>query len=316
MRRPGRAAALALALGGLVASAGTLAAGAARPALAGEGFEAGSARAAVESALRGGGPGAAATALDAILAGPRDRERDLEAAQAAMDLVAGAAGRARAAALLEAALRARPSARDAWSLAQTLRMDLVRRVDGAAGEPFLRALIELYPEVESYRRDLALLLLDLGRRDAARAVFEAHAAADPSDPQPHYRLARMDEEDGDREGAARRYAAIVQRWPGDLRAWHLRASVLASMRSPEARGVLAEGLERAAAADSEAERARWTERLTDLRRFAEQQDHDRAAILRMIRMQSAVIAAALAVWAAVLVVACRATRSPAASARD
>ena len=59
----------------------------------------------------------------------------------------------------------------------------IRREQGrlAEVEPSVRRFIELYPALVAWRAALALLLVELGRMDEARAEFESLAAADFDD---------------------------------------------------------------------------------------------------------------------------------------
>lgn len=227
---------------------------------------------------------AAAGALVARLAEPgstRHRARDVEAARAAFELLPKETGLPAATKVVATLLRADPSdAAGAWTLAQDLRRDVVRRADVTAGESLLRELIAIYPEVPNYRYDLGVLFLDSARRADARVEFEKAFQTAPSSVNPAYRLAEMLEQDGDPRGAVAVYNRILATRPTEFPAHGSKASVLAFTLGEvtEARRVLDDAMRLAAGAPEGAERTRALSDLAERRQIIEQRERNRAAI--------------------------------------
>lgn len=243
----------------------------------------GEARRAVLKTFDDEGP-AAAAALVARLAEPgvtRVRARDVEAARAAFELLPKDDGVRAAAKVVAALLRTDASdAAGAWTLAQDLRRDVIRRADAVAGEPLLRDLVAIYPDVPNYRYDLGVLFLDSARREDARREFETAFKAAPSFVTTGYRLAEMSEQDGDAKSAVSRYDEILANRATEFPAHGAKASVLAFTLGEvaEARKVLDDAMRLAAGAPEGADRTRALADLAERRQIIEQRERNRAAI--------------------------------------
>lgn len=282
-------------------------------------FVPGSVRAEVDAAVRADRPADAARILDRVLdeRAPRIRARHIEAARAAMDLLPPDLGAPRAAQFLAEALRLDSSqAGGAWAAAQELRKDLLRRVAVDDGIRFLGHLIEIYPAVPQYRHDLAMLLLDGGRREAARAQLELNARMAPSDTWAAYTLALLAEEDGDIAKAVSIYDRLAHERPNDMRAWLLKVRLLGPFDRAAARAALADAIRAAEAAPSEAARADFLEQCAAERVALDLADARRAAVAAIGRRTNLFLGLSLAVWAALLAVLLRWTRAAAPAPRN
>ncbi len=271
----------------------------------------GEARRAVLKTFDDQGP-AAAAALVARLAEPgvtRVRARDVEAARAAFELLPKDAGLPAAAKVVASVLRADASdAAGAWTLAQDLRRDVIRRADAVAGEPLLRDLVAIYPDVPNYRYDLGVLFLDSARREDARTEFENAFKTAPSSVHSAYRLAEMLEQDGDARGAVAIYNRILATRATEFPAHGAKASVLAFTLGEvaKARQVLDEAMRLAAGAPEGPERTRALADLAERRQIIEQRERNRAAIrdvdarvttvLTVVVLLTVLAAAALLAW--------------------
>ncbi|MCE9635420.1 MAG: hypothetical protein K8T90_06915 [Planctomycetes bacterium] len=282
-------------------------------------FTPGSVRAEIEAAVRADAPSNAVAALDRLLdeATPRIRARHVEAAKAAMELLPPDVGGGRAARFLAEALRLDPSqAGGAWAAAQDLRKDLLRRVAVEDGIRFLAHLIEIYPAVPQYRHDLAVLLLDGGRRDEARVQLELNFRMAPSDTWAGYTLALIAEEDGDTAGAVAIYDRLSHARPNEMRARLLKVRLLAQSDRPAARASLDESVRAAEAASTEAVRADFLEQCAAEREGLDVADSRRAAVATIEGRVQRVLWSSVAAWVVVLLVLLRWTRSaPAGTGR-
>jgi tetratricopeptide (TPR) repeat protein len=256
----------------------------------------------VESALRSGGPGAAAAVVDRVLEAPRVRARNVEAARAAMELLPHDVAAPRAAQLLAEALKMERGDREAWNLAMTLRKDLLRRVDVETGTRFLEKLDEVYPGTPAYRYDLAGLLLDGGRREEARALLRSLFETDPAGVTEQgrrwavYELARLSEEADDVAGARAAWDRILEVLPLDPAANVARVRVLARTDQDAAQRALDDATRAAAAAPSEAARQALLDALDRERRRLARIDARRAEIRGILERIDAALALALGGW--------------------
>lgn len=269
-------------------------------------------RRAIEEAARDGRTGDAVALLDRLVApeAPRDRARHVAAARAAMEFLPSETGAPYAARLLAEALRLDPSDADgAWSAAQDLRRDLLRRVDAENGARFLEKLIEIYPAVSVYRHDLGVLLLDAGRRDEAIQVLELMHRTAPSDTRAAYILATLAEDAGDTAAALRWYEAVLRERPGELRA-HLLMSVLLATTVGDldaARAALDAGA-RAATAAAAPLREDYLRRFDEERRRIAGLEARRRDVQVIARRIDVTLAGLAVVWLGLVLVAARTTR--------
>lgn len=299
-RLPGPARAFVLALGAAACALGAFAPG---PAAAEEPFVPGSARNAIEEAVRAGAPERAAAYLDGLVGegAPRDRRRHVEAAQAAVKLLPWEVAAPRAVRLLSEALRMDPSDADgAWTAAQELRRDLRRRWDAENGERFLQKLIEIYPETPNYRYELGYLLWGAGRREDARAAFELAHRISPSDPAPAYRLAEMAEDDGDAARAIAYYDAILAARPQEVLAHQWKAVLLSGSLGDHAGALRAieAGVRAAGSAPPGAEREAMLRRFEEERVRVESAMTRRKDLREMRGRTDRILLGVVAAWAA------------------
>lgn len=280
-------------------------------------FEPGSFRREIETAVKDGAPDRAVAAIDRLLddAAPRIRARHVEAAKAALDLLPWETAAPRASRLLAEALSLDPSNRDgAWTAAQSLRVELTRKVDVETGERFLAKLAEIYPDYIDYRSERADLLFNGSRREEGRAELEVLFRMAPSNTRAGYQLAVMAEEDGDIPGAISTWDRLIVARPFDLWPRFMKARVLSTKDRPAARAALEEGRRAAAASDNESVRASYLERFDDLRTWIDDEDARHEIIRQTEERQRLAMAAAIAVWAVVAGCGLLATRAAPAAA--
>jgi len=306
--RPARALVLTFAT-----TAFALSASVARRAAGEEPFVPGSARSAIEDAVRAGTPEKATAYLDGLVAegAPRDRKRHVEAAAAAVKLLPHEVAAPRAVRLLSEALRMDPSDADgAWTAAQELRRDLRRRWDAENGERLLQKLIEIYPETPNYRYELGYLLWGAGRREDARAAFELAHRISPSDPAPAYRLAEMAEDDGDAARAVAYYDAILAARPQEILAHQWKAVLLSGALGDHAGALqaIAAGVRAAESAPAGAERDRLLRRFDEERVRIENAVARRGDLREMRKRTDRILLGAVAAWIAIGFAAAAAVR--------
>ncbi|MCG3135597.1 MAG: hypothetical protein HMLKMBBP_03318 [Planctomycetes bacterium] len=261
---------------------------------AGDEWIPGATRAAAEAALRADGPDAAASVIDAVAAAgdsslirPENlRACRVEAAKAAVDLLPPDLAAPRATKLLLAALRAdKGSTGGAWEAAQQLRRSLLHRVDDENGEPFLRGLQEIYPGEPSYARDLGFLLLDVGRREDAKASFRSAVRISPSAVQAAMRLAWLEEQDGAQDEAIALYEGVVKARPDEMQARYAIAQIKGYVQSDfdGARTVLDEAARHASANLGAAAAESSLTRIREIRASLDERSRTRSRIREIDR---------------------------------
>lgn len=312
MRAVARAAAAAVAI--------ALAAAVAR---AGDGFEPGSIRAEIETAVRDGRSAEAAALLDRLIETREPfRAQFVEAAKAALEFLPRDVAHPRAVELLAKALKLDPSNADgAWRAAQDLRKALIRRGDAATGIPFLVRLRDVYPKETAYRWDLARLLLLAGRRSEAREslselVGGTDAGPGVRDLRAAMLLAVVLEQDGDVAGALALYDRVLATPASDAAAHadhrtahDVKIRILSRPDPAGAARALDAARRHAETLASEAERNDFVESLDRLDARLAELGARRDAIRALTARSEATTATALAGWCIAVVLLLRATRA-------
>jgi tetratricopeptide (TPR) repeat protein len=154
-------------------------------------------------------PGAAADLLSGVaVREDASAEQRVRATQIAFDRLPFAAGNAVAAELVLATLRDNHSQPAAWQLALRIRDRVMDGLDLQNGEPFLRSMIDLYPDQMRFRHYLANLYLNAGRPgEADRQCMEILRQA-PADTRALHIQAYVRELDGRKEESLDLYARI------------------------------------------------------------------------------------------------------------
>jgi tetratricopeptide (TPR) repeat protein len=112
--------------------------------------------------------------------------------------------------------------------------DLHARALRASGEPRTRVreaferAIELDPEHARALAGLAELSAEAGERQAALALYDRAAAADPADPAPAYAASQLPAPERESEGAQRRLEELLRQHPHHARAANDLARILAA----------------------------------------------------------------------------------------
>ncbi len=152
-------------------------------------------------------------------------EQRVRGARVAFDALPFDMGNGVASDLILDVLRENRSQPDAWTLAFRLRDRVMDGLDLAHGEPFLRAMIAVYPEQIRFRYYLMDLFLDSGRPAAADAQCEEILRQVPSDTRAHYVQALLRELDGRIDDAVRLYDEVIA-LGSDLRAHVIKVRLL------------------------------------------------------------------------------------------
>jgi hypothetical protein len=245
----------------------------------------------VADALARGDRAAALAALDAVTGPgvPRDRQRSVEAARAAMDLVGGPDGDLRAAHILVDALKLDRSDRQG---AYTLAMGFKKRLNSAFDFPALRELLEgvaqLYPEDLAFRLQLASALRRAGLAEEARQEYAKIILLAPSDSDSRLALALLEEERGAIDAAIAVYDDLIalRRPPGQagLEAHLLKTQLLRGRKHDfeRARQAIEAGVAAANACEPSAQRDEYLSRFDAERRDIEADEAHRKE-LRALR---------------------------------
>jgi len=177
------------------------------------------------AAIRANPDDRAESRLLAIAEGDATPDQRAQAAALALEILPYEAGNRVAAPLILGVLRADRSHAEAWQLGYGLRRRVRDGLDVSNGEPFLRAMVELYPEYVRFQYSLGELLFDSGRPAEADAVYEQIVREVPDETRARYMQALLRELEGDAQESLDIYDEIIAKGL-DLRAHRYKVKLL------------------------------------------------------------------------------------------
>jgi len=152
-------------------------------------------------------------------------DRRAAAAEIALNVFPYATGNELAAPLILKVLRENRSHPEAWQLGYGLQRRVVDGLDVENGEPFLRAMVTIYPDYARFKYSLADLLYGSGRPDEADAIYTEIVRDFPDDTRARYILALIRELEGNALEAIEIYDTIIARGL-DLKAYRYKVTLL------------------------------------------------------------------------------------------